>query len=206
MGANGAYVDGFIYLTAGQELYVYVGAPGKDAATGTGAGYNGGGNPGHKGRSGSGGGATSISTVSGLWNDSNVLNNRIAVAAGGGGGGNYSNGGAGGDLNGVNGGGGRGGTQTRGYQGGKFGIGGTPSPDGGGGGGGWYGGGAGNKDNGGGGGSSYLNGYNGCELRNTSLVFTQGKLINGNSVMPTPSGGWETGHSGQCYAYIRLVQ
>ena len=204
MGANGAYVDGFIYLTAGQELYVYVGAPGKDAATGTGAGYNGGGNPGHKGRSGSGGGATSISTVSGLWNDSNVLNNRIAVAAGGGGGGNYSVGGAGGDLNGVNGGGGRGGTQTRGYQGGKFGIGGTPSPDGGGGG--WYGGGAGNKDNGGGGGSSYLNGYNGCELRNTSLVFTQGKLINGNSVMPTPSGGWETGHAGQCYAYIRLVQ
>ena len=109
-GGKGAYVSGEIHLEAGTNLYVYVGAPGRDNVTGTGAGYNGGANPGSSGWSGAGGGATDIRTVYGNWNQN--LNSRIAVAAGGGGGGANGNGGYGGALVGGSGTGGSGGTQT----------------------------------------------------------------------------------------------
>ena len=214
-GGHGAYVKGRIHLTAGQELYVYVGQPGADNTTGTGAGWNGGGNPGSRGWSGSGGGATSISTVNGNWNDYEVLNNRIAVAAGGGGAGvNCHDGGYAGALVGGNGvkskektKQGYGGTQTEAGLKGGFGYGGTAQPDGGGGGGGWYGGGAGDYDTGGGGGSSYISGYNGCEIRNWNFVFTETSMIPGNAMMPTPNKDktYELGHDGQCYAYITLL-
>jgi hypothetical protein len=73
-------------------LYVYVGGAGGDFdpkmsyAPGSG-GWNGGGQGGESGsKTGSGGGgATSISTVAGVWNSVDVLANRILVAGGGGG-------------------------------------------------------------------------------------------------------------------------
>ena len=201
-GARGAYVTGEVHVTAGTNLYVYVGAPGRTAVTGTGAGYNGGGNPGSSGWSGSGGGATDIRTTTGNWTEG--LSSRIAVAAGGGGGGCHGNGGYGGAL--VGGSGGvRGGTQTGAGPGGKFGVGGTPSPDGGGGGGGWYGGGAGNGDVGGGGGSSYMSGFPGCENSWTGYIFRNPQMLAGNQEMPRPDGGTETGHAGACRARIQLI-
>ena len=200
-GANGAYVTGELHVTAGTSLYVYVGAPGR-SGTGSGAGYNGGANPGGSGWSGSGGGATDIRTRSGAWTSS--LGSRIAVAAGGGGGGQFGYGGYGGALTGGSGNpGGSGGSQTHG--GGSFGVGGTPSPDGGGGGGGWYGGGAGNGDTGGGGGSSYLSGFPGCAASSTGYSFRNGQMIAGNQWMPKPDGGQEVGHSGACRARIELI-
>ena len=202
-GGKGAYVSGEVHLEAGTNLYVYVGAPGRDNVTGTGAGYNGGANPGSSGWSGAGGGATDIRTVYGNWNQN--LNSRIAVAAGGGGGGANGNGGYGGALVGGSGTGGSGGTQTSAGNGGGFGYGGTPSPDGGGGGGGWYGGGAGNGDAGGGGGSSYLSGFDGCVTSYTGYTFRNGDMLAGNQTMPTPEGGTEVGHSGACRARIQLI-
>ena len=213
IGGCGGYVSGQLHLTAGTELYVYVGQPGRDNSTGYGAGWNGGGNAGIYGYSGSGGGATDIRTVNGAWNQN--LDMRIAVAAGGGGGGNQAK--DGGYAGGFTGGtgeyaswtGGYGGTQSAGgagYDGGGFGYGGSSSEDGGGGGGGWYGGGAGINNCGGGGGSSYLAGYGGCAPSPTGYVFADGVLLAGNQTMPRPDGGTEVGHSGECRARIRLVQ
>ena len=204
-GGRGAYVYGEVHVNAGTQLYVYVGAPGRDSVTGTGAGYNGGGNPGNSGWSGSGGGATDIRTVGGTNNWRSNLGSRIAVAAGGGGGGANGNGGYGGALIGGSGTGGSGGGQTYAGNGGTFGVGGTPSPDGGGGGGGWYGGGAGNNDAGGGGGSSYLAGYPGCAVSSSGYAFRNGQMLAGNQQMPRPDGGYETGHSGACRARLRLI-
>lgn len=205
IGGRGAYTSGQLHLVRGSVLWVYVGQGGATNTTGAGAGWNGGGNPGSSGWSGSGGGATDIRTVSGAWNQN--LTSRIMVAAGGGGAGNHADhGGYGGALiggSGVN--GGTGGTQTSAGRRGGFGYGGTATPDGGGGGGGWYGGGSGDNDTGGGGGSSYISGYSGCETSWTGYVFTDAQMIAGNQVMPAPGGGYEMGHAGTCYAFIRLV-
>ena len=205
-GGKGAYVGGEVHVNAGTKLYVYVGAPGANSTTGTGAGYNGGANSGGEhGYSGSGGGATDIRISSGDWTDG--LGSRIAVAAGGGGGGCNGNGGYGGALTGGNGQpGGSGGGQNYGGNKARFGVGGTPSPDGGGGGGGWYGGGAGDGDTGGGGGSSYLSGFSGCTNSYTGYVFRNPQMIAGNQQMPAPNGGTETGHSGACRARIQLIE
>lgn len=204
-GGKGAYVSGEVHVDAGTKLYVYVGAPGANSTTGTGAGYNGGANSGAEhGYSGSGGGATDIRIKSGNWTDG--LSSRIAVAAGGGGGGATGHGGYGGALTGGNGQpGGSGGGQNSGGNKAKFGVGGTPSPDGGGGGGGWYGGGAGDGDTGGGGGSSYLSGFPGCAKSSTGYIFRNPQMIAGNQQMPAPNGGYETGHTGACRARIQLI-
>lgn len=208
VGGRGGFVTGSLRLTAGTQLYVYIGCDGFNDATGVGAGYNGGALPGGRGSSGGGGGATSISLVNGPWNNASVLNNRIAVAGGGGGSGcNRSGGGAGG-LNGYNGtSGGMGGTQWGTNNGGGFGYGGScgSNGDGGGGGGGWYGGGAGYGDTGGGGGSSFINGACGCRTINPNYVFFNASMIDGNHAMPAPTGGTEIGHSGSCYVYINLI-
>ena len=96
----GAYASGYINLTAGDTLYVYVGCRGADSAWGLAGtnqgGYNGGGNGYNANtvRSGAGGGgATDIRLVSGDWNNATSLNSRILVA--GGGGGSYSDGNSG---------------------------------------------------------------------------------------------------------------
>lgn len=177
---------------------------------------------------GTGGGATDIRLSGGDWNDFNSLKTRIMVAAAGGGsfidpgsyGGalsspdytnNYPNGGHTTAAQGA--------TQTSGY---KFGIG----QDGGraGAGGGYYGGCAsvtdGNKTGlRGAGGSSFISGHIGCNaISNSSTssniihtnqpnhysgyVFTNTTMIAGNATMPSPTGGTETGHTGNGYCKI----
>lgn len=170
-GGRGGYAAGFLAVTPGQTLYIYVGGQGStendnNSTTSGGGGYNGGGNAnGATGgvlsaprRRGGGGGASDVRS------GGNALVNRVIVAAGGGGGGNLITGGAGGGLTGS--GilfGANGGSQTAGGSGGStcpdgsLGLGGQAGATAGcsGGGGGYYGGEAGN---GGGGGSSYLGG------------------------------------------------
>ena len=102
----GGYTSGYIYLTKGENLYVYVGQ-------GNGNGQNiaafNNGTPNYGGYSG--GGATDIRLVGGTWTDATSINSRIMVAGGGGAGG-YGKGGAGGGLFGNNASGTKGGTQT----------------------------------------------------------------------------------------------
>ena len=95
-----------------------------------------------------------------------------------------------------------------------------------GGGGGYYGGGHGihptNNHSGGGGGSSFISGYPGCNAISASstesniihtgqanhysgYVFTNTVMKAGNESMPSPSGGTETGHSGNGCAIITQV-
>ena len=188
-GAAGGYATGTVYLTRGTSLYVYVGAPGKTDATGTGAGYNGGADSGPHGWSGGGGGASSVSLVNGAWNSTSVLNNRILVAGGGGGGGAHSSGRPGGTGPFTN---------TRG-------LGEAPYPDGGGGGGGYYGGVGGGGDTGGGGGSNFVNGVNGYPNAVPRFKFKTGQTLNGNQTMPAPGGGTMVGNEGGCYVYIHLI-
>ena len=186
-GANGGYAKGTINLIAGDVLNIYVGGRGTDNSSGSGGGYNGGGDAGPIGSSGAGGGATDI-----RYNGTG-LTNRVIVAGGGGGGGNNSPAGAGGGLIGNSGPDANGGSQTSGGNGsnpGILGFGGSGSADGGGGGGGYYGGGASAIDNGGGGGSSYLGGVQG------------GVTISGNLQMPNPNGGTMIGKDGNGFAKI----
>ena len=111
-GGKGGYSSGYYKLTVGDKIYIYVGGKGTTGVDPNG-GYNGGGaaQTGTAGKhAGSGGGATDIRLINGLWNNSDSLKSRIIVAGGGGGGGwfhntnagNYS-GGAGGGLSGANG-------------------------------------------------------------------------------------------------------
>jgi hypothetical protein len=229
---RGGYSMGYITLTQGMTLYIYVGQEG--------GAFNGGG----QGET-SGGGATDVRLISNTWKDFNSLKSRIMVAGGGGlkgtdaycvyipdGGTGYS---------------GHGGTQTSGGKcgtsstfdpytpnaDGHFGFGGIGnSYDNGignmssGGGGGYYGGGhgvhPGNGWTGGGGGSSFISGYPGCNAISESststniihtgspnhysgYVFTNMQMIAGDSLMPSPSGGTETGHTGNGYARITFI-
>ncbi len=96
----------------------------------------------------------------------------------------------------------------------------------GGGGNGYYAGGNGNHGNGtvgsGAGGSSFISGYPGCNAISESststniihsgspnhysgYVFSNMQMIPGNSLMPSPSGGTETGHTGNGYARITFI-
>ena len=108
---------------------------------------------------------------------------------------------------------------------GKTGDGSTTFPNGNGaGGGGYFGGGGSTSDGsyGGGGGSSYISGYNGCNsidnelstnednivMLNKSIHYSGHRffmmdMIDGNSLMPSPNGGNETGHSG--FGAIRIT-
>ena len=230
---NGAYTEGLINLSKGGELYLYVGSRGTSgestgiySSDGT---FNGGG--GYTGYSdyncATGGGATDIRLISGNWNDFNSLKSRIMVAAGAGGiivGGN-SNGGtlnssdvitnytdaayttADSNVSGS--------SQTSGYS---LGIGQTSTRAGGGGG--YYSGKA--VQLSGAGGSSFISGYPGCNAISKSststniihtgspnhysgYVFTNMEMIAGDSSMPSPAGGTETGHSGNGYARITFV-
>ena len=177
-----------------------------------------------------GGGATDIRLTNGNWNNFNSLKSRIMVAAGGGScisdpngkksdaGGlssaSFSNTYPSGYTNAAT-----GATQTSGY---KFGIG----QDGGraGAGGGYYGGCAIDLKGDipgirGAGGSSFISGHTGCNAINSSSteskithtgspnhysgkVFTNTVMKAGNEVMPSPSGGTETGHRGNGYCKI----
>ena len=180
-----------------------VGQSGNDA--GINAPYNGGGKSYYSGLSymyAQGGGCTHIASTNNRGELANYVNNKseiVLVAGDGADGTNYSN------LTVA-----KGGTQTTGGsaaildgnkstlynpKAGSFGKGGdafSASGDnpGGAGGGGWYGGGGSPYAYGGGGGSSYVGGV------------TNGKTIAGNESMPSPTGGTETGHSGNGYCKI----
>lgn len=93
----GGYVSGVIRLAKGEALYIYCGDGGristrKNTWNGGGAGNIYVGGDGYQ-NNGSGGGATDVRLVPGLWNDTMSLRSRIIVA-GAGGGGNGSGGGA----------------------------------------------------------------------------------------------------------------
>ena len=128
-GGNGGYSKGYIYLNAGDTLYINTGGKGgygtSNSSTATsGGGVNGGGSAGYRG--GAGGGATDIRI------NQNDLYSRVIVAGGGGGSfyqssSVYALGGAGGGATGVAGEhynssyayySGKGGTQTAGGSGG----------------------------------------------------------------------------------------
>lgn len=128
-GGNGGYSKGYIYLNAGDTLYINTGGKGgygtSNSSTATsGGGVNGGGSAGYRG--GAGGGATDIRI------NQNDLYSRVIVAGGGGGSfyqssSVYALGGAGGGVTGVAGEhynssyayySGKGGTQTAGGSGG----------------------------------------------------------------------------------------
>ena len=183
---------------------------------------------------GTGGGATDVRLQNGDWNDFNSLKSRIMVAAGGGNLITGSIGSYGGALSspsytntylyGDNTSAAQGATQISGY---KFGIG----QDGGrsGAGGGYYGGCAFVRDAQnkigirGSGGSSFISGYLGCDAISSSstedniihtgqpnhysgYIFTNSVMIDGGSVMPSPTGGTETGHEGNGYCIITWQQ
>jgi hypothetical protein len=200
-GGLGGYAQGYLVVSPGDVLQIYVGGMGSngDATSGGSGGYNGGAIGGlYSGAySGGGGGGASDVRIAPYG-----LSERVIVAGGAGGGGfNYTadpgfdRGGAGGELTGETGyggnvlggpGAGTGGSQIAGGVGGLypnwcpgndgvFGLGGDGAPgctnSGGGGGGGYYGGGGGNWS-GGGGGSSYIDGV--------TSGFTTGGVNSGN--------------------------
>ena len=207
-GGKGGYSVGSHIFSGNNILYICVGSR-PDNGNG---GYNGGGSN-YKNNVSGGGGATHIAQRTGLLKDLVDYKTDILLVAGGGGGGGGESmmyaGGVGGGSNGGDGQGddpGHGGTQTSGgtnqvgaldnYSPGTFGNGGSGywgEESLGGGGGGWYGGSsAGGSDNngGGGGGSGYVGGVE------------DGQTIAGDNSFPSPSGGTETGHTGNGYAII----
>ena len=229
IGGYGGYSNGLYSTTVGKVLwYVCIGSQGQNGThTDLKGGFNGGGNSNLATWSdgnvwgSSGGGCTSIQkSLQGngeLRNYSSNQSDIIIVAGGGGGaGGNYAldpgtNGGAGGGEVGGNGDKysdniyvyqGYGGTQNKcgtrlstlhnsqilSY--GEFGKGGDGSS---GAGGGLYGGGSDHYSTGGG--SGYIN----------TSILTDASTITGNISFPSPSGGTETGHSGNGYAIITQV-
>ena len=227
-GSLGGYSSGILKITSKTNLFCYVGGAGERWTTVSmgGGGFNGGGhaysytssNP-----SGAGGGGSDIR----IGTDS--LYSRVIVAGGGGGAG-YDNSGnygyGGGTVGGtqtVNGTSERranGGSQTNGginYKSGyttsgAFGIGGNGTQQWtSGGGGGWYGG-AGCYCDYAGGGSGYVytsstasNYPSGC-LLNSSYYLSDAKTIAGNTSFTSPTGSSETGHSGNGYVRITVIE
>ncbi|MGE5455487.1 MAG: glycine-rich protein [Ignavibacteriales bacterium] len=219
LAGKGGYSSGEVTLTAGEILYINVGAKGSTGIYNQSpvyGGWNGGGIGYNLG--GSGGGATDIRR------GATALANRIIVAgAGGGEGANGITGGNAGGSTGEKGQdgynpstphscpGGNGGTQTAGgtttgsYSGtyGSLGTGGdggfsSGTYGGGGGGAGYYGGGGGgghssSTTGGGGGGSGYIGGV------------TNGQILAGSQSFSAPGGGTETGHTGNGYAKITFI-
>ena len=176
----------------------------------------------------SGGGGTDIRI------GSNSLYSRVIVAGGGGGGSDSSataeGYGGGSSTGGGTGRNGAGATATMGgavatsdytddgattATAGSFGSGGSQTAGahgGGGGGGGWYGGGAGKCDGYGGGGSGYVytsstasNYPSGC-LLNSSYYLTSASTTAGNTSFTSPAGTSETGHTGNGYVRITVIE
>jgi len=257
-GAKGGYCSGTITISSNLNIYIYVGQSGEGTKEQT---FNGGGTGGVIHNAGSGGGATDVRLIGGIWSNFNSLKSRIIVAAGGGGADHHFDGCSGGYAGGLSGqdgfyainttiehlpysiatgatqiSGGKGGISGRNYPkayDGTFGIGGnnaggnSANSYGSGGGGGYYGGGGGGVNTGiigsGAGGSSFISGYTGCDAIKESsteeniehtgqpnhysgYVFTNPVMIDGGSTMPSPSGGTETGHSGNGYCIITWQQ
>lgn len=214
-GGKGGYSIGTISLNTKITLYIYVGGRGVSSeASGSGAIRAGGFNGGGSGRDwsstnhgGSGGaGATDIRI------NQDSFYARIIVAGGGGGASDDGNGGSGGGVSGIST-GASAGTATSGSGFGQAAASSYTSGECGGGGGGWYGGyGGGSENIPGGGGSGYVyisstasNYPSGC-LLNSSYYLSDAKTIAGNNSFVSPTGSSETGHSGNGYCRITVIE
>ena len=218
----GAYTFGFIRIPQTKQFFVTVGQKGARNVS----------NPFGGGGTGDfpGGGASDIRIKNGTNFES--LMSRIMVAAGGGGAEAYGPGGSGGALVGKNSSGGEttGATQTTpgtGLYHGSFGKGGgflDNNDNNAGGGGGYYGGGSGKwETNGGGsGGSSYISGYPECNsidlsstdnqithtgspFHGSKIFFFEPFMADGDSEMPSPFHGTQTGNHGNGFVRIQLI-
>lgn len=218
-GGKGGYSVGELTLNEETTLYIQVGGSGNTGKTS--GGYNGGGK---RSTYNGGGGGTDIRI------GKDDLYARVIVAGGGASDGASNKAGmyGGGESGGTNtanyGTGGGGGTQTAGGEGGSgnsgtFGVGGEglsrSSGYGGAGGGGWYGGGgaypdsSGDDDRGGGGGSGFV--WTGANAPTGYLLGSEYHLANasttvGNVSFTGPTGTAETGHSGNGYARITVLE
>lgn len=221
MGGKGGYSVGTITLNQKTPIYIYAGGVGSISGNGKADGGfpNGGSSWASSTSEGAGGGGGSSDIRIGT----NSLHARVIVAGGGGGGGeDNETGGYGGGETGGTSDSGTPGSQTA--PSGYFGIGGHTSYDGGGGGGGWYGacpaGGqttpatsnSGDDTSGSPGGSGYVytsstakNYPNGC-LVNSTHYLTNAKTIAGNNSFISPTGSSETGHSGNGYCRITVIE
>lgn len=214
-GGKGGYSIGTISLNTKITLYIYVGGRGVSSeASGSGAIRAGGFNGGGSGRDwsstnhgGSGGaGATDIRI------NQDSFYARVIVAGGGGGASDDGNGGSGGGVSGIST-GASAGTATSGSGFGQAAASSYTSGECGGGGGGWYGGyGGGSENIPGGGGSGYVyisstasNYPSGC-LLNSSYYLSDAKTIAGNNSFISPTGSSETGHSGNGYCRITVIE
>lgn len=221
MGGKGGYSAGTITLNQKTLIYIYTGEVGSISGNGKADGGfpNGGSSWASNTSEGAGGGGGSSDIRIGT----DSLYARVIVAGGGGGGGeDNETGGYGGGETGGTSGSGTPGSQTA--PSGYFGIGGHTSYDGGGGGGGWYGacpaGGqttpatsnSGSDTSGSPGGSGYVytsstasNYPSGC-LLNSSYYLSDAKTIAGNTSFTSPTGSSETGHSGNGYCRITVIE
>lgn len=221
MGGKGGYSVGTITLDKKTPIYIYAGGVGSISGNGKADGGfpNGGSSWASDTSEGAGGGGGSSDIRIGT----DSLYARVIVAGGGGGGGeDNETGGYGGGETGGTSGSGTPGSQTA--PSGYFGIGGHTSYDGGGGGGGWYGacpaGGqttpatsnSGSDTSGSPGGSGYVytsstakNYPSGC-LLNSSYYLSDAKTIAGNTSFTSPTGSSETGHSGNGYCRITVIE
>lgn len=221
MGGKGGYSVGTITLNQKTPIYIYAGGVGSISGNGKADGGfpNGGSSWASNTSEGAGGGGGSSDIRIGT----DSLHARVIVAGGGGGGGeDNETGGYGGGETGGTSGSGTPGSQTAPSR--YFGIGGHTSYDGGGGGGGWYGacpaGGqttpatsnSGDDTSGSPGGSGYVytsstakNYPNGC-LVNSTHYLTNAKTIAGNNSFISPTGSSETGHSGNGYCRITVIE
>lgn len=221
MGGKGGYSAGTITLNQKTPIYIYAGGVGSISGNGKADGGfpNGGSSWASSTSEGAGGGGGSSDIRIGT----DSLHARVIVAGGGGGGGeDNETGGYGGGETGGTSGSGTPGSQTA--PSGYFGIGGHTSYDGGGGGGGWYGaypaggqttpatGSSGSDTSGSPGGSGYVytsatasNYPSGC-LLNSSYYLSAAKTIAGNTSFTSPTGSSETGHSGNGYCRITVIE
>lgn len=220
-GGYGGYSVGTITLSGKKtSVYIYTGGAGQSSGGGKAEGGwpNGGSSWASSTGEGAGGGGGSSDIRIGQ----DSLYARVIVAGGGGGGGEDSEtGGYGGGTTGGSSGSGSAGSTTS--PSGYFGIGGHTSYDGGGGGGGWYGacpaGGSttpatsasGSDTSGSPGGSGYVytsstaSQYpSGC-LLNSSYYLSDAQTINGGTSFTSPSGTTETGHTGNGYCRITVI-
>lgn len=218
MGGKGGYSAGTITLNQKTLIYIYTGGVGSISGNGKADGGfpNGGSSWASSTSEGAGGGGGSSDIRIGT----DSLYARVIVA--GGGGEDNETGGYGGGETGGTSGSGTPGSQTA--PSGYFGIGGHTSYDGGGGGGGWYGaypaggqttpatGSSGSDTSGSPGGSGYVytsatasNYPSGC-LLNSSYYLSAAKTIAGNTSFTSPTGSSETGHSGNGYCRITVIE
>lgn len=222
----GGYSIGTLTLTQLTTCYIYVGGQGgMSSSTGNvkvEGGFNGGGFASHEstGEPGNGGGGATDVRIA-----QDSLYARVIVAGGGGGSGeDNETGGYGGGETGGAGSGNTSLTQASQTSGGTnsfgFGLGGN-TYNGGAGGGGWYGGASrysvssystGSDSEGGGGGSGYVytsstakNYPSGC-LLNSSYYLSDAKTIAGNTSFTSPTGSSETGHPGNGYCRITVIE